>query len=748
VIVAVNVAQIVIEAKDNTQGAFNSVKQSATDLHKNLLHLAEAVGVGIMGEFIKSSMESADKLGKMAQSVGVSTEALSRMSVSARLSDIDMETLAGAMGKLSKNAIDAAAGTGAAKSAFEFLNISVKDSNGHLKSNDQIMSEVADRFSKMEDGAGKTALAMDIFGKTGKALIPMLNGGSAEMNKFADLSDKLGLTLSGPTSQAAQDVNDRFTIMKMANEGLVNHAMQAMLPTFDKISQAMVDSATNTDTLHSKISVLDTALKLIVSSGIIVKSVFETVGTTIGSAAAAIGLALEGDFKAAGNAISTAHQDMVTSVQSDLESIVKLWDDTAPKTADAAEQSGKTSADGYARGIAKGLKKDKLQAQLDEMLKKLTEESFKKQMESVGANAAQILFSQMAIAGATIDQLTAAAPLVERYTASFDAMKGAQAQEESSKIVEKAMAASSEYTAQLQFENSMIGKNALEIQIATENRRVDVALEKELLALKDNAKFKDRDSNPAVNSAYNDAVEGAKKAADATKAGANVELTARSEVTRSWGQGAKNAINTYLDSVTNAATSSQKLFNDAFKGMEDGLVNFVKTGQLNFRSMAESIITDLIRIQVQQNIMKPLAQMMQGGQGAGMMSSVASMFGFADGGIMTSAGPMPLNAYATGGIANSPQVALFGEGRTPEAFVPLPDGKSIPVTMSGGTKAGSGGSVVVNVMISPQTGQVSTQSQGGSGTDTASMTQLANQIGNVIRDVMVQEKRPGGLLAA
>ena len=50
---------------------------------------------------------------------------------------------------------------------------------------------------------------------------------------------------------------------------------------------------------------------------------------------------------------------------------------------------------------------------------------------------------------------------------------------------------------------------------------------------------------------------------------------------------------------------------------------------------------------------------------------------------MTDRGPLPLKAYASGGVANSPQLALFGEGRMPEAFVPLPDGRSIPVTMSG-----------------------------------------------------------------
>lgn len=66
-----------------------------------------------------------------------------------------------------------------------------------------------------------------------------------------------------------------------------------------------------------------------------------------------------------------------------------------------------------------------------------------------------------------------------------------------------------------------------------------------------------------------------------------------------------------------------------------------------------------------------------------LFGSIASAFGFEKGGIMTSAGPVPLRAYAGGGIANSPQMALFGEGSRPEAFVPLPDGRRIPVAMSG-----------------------------------------------------------------
>ena len=69
-------------------------------------------------------------------------------------------------------------------------------------------------------------------------------------------------------------------------------------------------------------------------------------------------------------------------------------------------------------------------------------------------------------------------------------------------------------------------------------------------------------------------------------------------------------------------------------------------------------------------------------------------YAFASGGVMTSRGALQLNRYAGGGVANSPQMSIFGEGRTPEAYVPLPDGRSIPVNINVPKGAGSSGSPV------------------------------------------------------
>ena len=104
---------------------------------------------------------------------------------------------------------------------------------------------------------------------------------------------------------------------------------------------------------------------------------------------------------------------------------------------------------------------------------------------------------------------------------------------------------------------------------------------------------------------------------------------------------------------------------------------------------------------------------------------------------MTSMGPVPLRKYAKGGIANSPQMAIFGEGSSPEAYVPLPDGRNIPVKMEGG--GGTSVSVQVNVMKGE--GESSVQSDKETG------KALGTLIASTIRQELIKQKRPGGLLA-
>ena len=142
----------------------------------------------------------------------------------------------------------------------------------------------------------------------------------------------------------------------------------------------------------------------------------------------------------------------------------------------------------------------------------------------------------------------------------------------------------------------------------------------------------------------------------------------------------------------------------------------------SLRSIAAGVLKDIARQIAQTMVIAPIVK------------GITSAFGFANGGIMTGDGPMPLRKYAGGGIANSPQLAMFGEGSMPEAYVPLPDGRRIPVAMKGG----GGTNVVVNVDAS------GSQVQGDAGRG----EQLGRAISQAVQAELIKQKRPGGLLTA
>lgn len=112
-----------------------------------------------------------------------------------------------------------------------------------------------------------------------------------------------------------------------------------------------------------------------------------------------------------------------------------------------------------------------------------------------------------------------------------------------------------------------------------------------------------------------------------------------------WQNGANRALSTYIDDVANVSSQIEQLVSGAFKGMEDALVNFVTTGKLSFTDLANSILADITRIIVRQQITGPLAGLIQGGLNSGGGGFLGSLFGSLFGGGRANGGPVQKGTF-------------------------------------------------------------------------------------------------------
>ncbi len=240
-----------VKANVQGQGEIDGLSRSLGNLNKQagatggglgrMGQAAKGIG-GLMGALVpvgavagltaiaKGSIDAADNLNDMSQRTGVAVESLSRFGQAAEDSGSSIEGVAKGMGQLAKRITDPSS---AASKALSGIGVATRDAQGKVRSLDAVMLEISDRFAKMPDGAEKSALAMQLFGKSGVELIPMLNQGRAALEQYQ-------ATISGDMAKSADEFNDSLNAIGRSLSGPFNEAVTALLPAITSIAQGIV----------------------------------------------------------------------------------------------------------------------------------------------------------------------------------------------------------------------------------------------------------------------------------------------------------------------------------------------------------------------------------------------------------------------------------------------------------------------------------------------------------------------------
>ena len=303
---ASNRARILISAVDQTKTAFDSIKRGLgglTDTARRVSGMLANLGVAVsavgFGAMIRSSLDSADALDEMSQRVGISVEALSTLRPAAELSGVSAESFEAGLRRLATSMFEASTGSDEAARRFTALGIAVRNQDGSLRATDQVLLDLADRFKAMPDGAEKSALAVQIFGRSGAELIPLLNQGRDGVEALTNEMAALGLQISGETAAQAETFNDSLAKIRLATTSIANRVIEAFLPAMNDMAAGMVESAKQGGTLRAVLDGVVRVLKTLALGAATVGKAFVSVGEDIGAGVAAAVQVLRGNIDGA-----------------------------------------------------------------------------------------------------------------------------------------------------------------------------------------------------------------------------------------------------------------------------------------------------------------------------------------------------------------------------------------------------------------------------------------------------------------
>lgn len=638
------------------------------------------VGQAVLN-FANNTINAADALNDMSERSGIAAGMLSELEYAAKLNGSSLEAMEAALTKVATKATDAATGNKTAAVAFDALGVSVKNADGSMRTSLAITEDIGEALRGISDPTLKSALAVEIFGKSGAKLIPVLEN----MKASREEARELGAVVGDDFVKAAAEFNDNMDRMGFMAKGFAGTILSDVLPALSEMFREM-----------------NTGLKVFGSFG----SAMWNIGTT-------------NPFK------TPAEQaEAYTREVADLTAEIKALDatgnwydrrnanrmrgelETAQKLAQYFREIAGIKEVGGGRGFINPPNVTPDRPDSAAVLKRLAGAKAQEEADKAAANAAKeradvlkglsdevvkLAAGEEALVILKLRGLGASDAEIARAEALMRQSKGLTDAEKLRAEQLKASTKASEDFKRAQDDVAAAGKRVFE-----DNRTPLEAYNAEMERLNDLLE---------ANAISFETFQRASKKAD--------------DELNSLGKKGK----TTMDELKDAVDGFGRQATDAF-------VEFAFTGKMSFSDLVSSILKDIARMVFQTLVMAPL------------MAAIKAMLptaAFADGGIMTGAGPAPLKKYAAGGIANSPQLALFGEGSMPEAYVPLPDGRTIPVTMKG---AGGGeiNNVTVNVSVeSGQTDQTATAS---------GAAQLGKAIASAVRVELMNQKRPGGLLAA
>ena len=261
-----NLIDIVVQLTDkNTEAGLKKITASAEGaksalgkMKNDLMAIGAGVGVvGIGAKLAKEAIQWDVAVKKLSGITGATAKETSELLAVANYMGIAMEDSAGAFAKFSKN-------VGAAKEKMEVaraegklgtdifskLGYTLEDING--KNTVEVFKMIQERLRGMKDGAEKTRVEMELFGRTGYQMHAMLNMSAEQMDKVAERAKAMGLIIDDETANKSAKLNRELKDLENTGKRLAVSIGHELVPVFNDYAKGVLDVAKEFETMTAE----------------------------------------------------------------------------------------------------------------------------------------------------------------------------------------------------------------------------------------------------------------------------------------------------------------------------------------------------------------------------------------------------------------------------------------------------------------------------------------------------------------
>ena len=283
-------AEGLIDSTKRATGALESLNAGGNRLVSGLSLTAGLVAgafavmarniVGALDGVIEKFVET----GKTAQQLGMTVEELSKLQFAARKAGISSNELTMAIKDFAKQAGEVRSGLEPMDNfQLALARIGVNFNNLANQKPNELLLEISDRFSRMEDGVRKTRTALDLFGKSGSEIIAFLNQGPAAIRGYMKEVEDLGDVLSKDTASKALQFKRSIDQIHDSFEVLMRQVVVGFLPTMQQVADHMAKASKNTEGMKLAAEGLKIVFSTLLSAGYLVGGLFRALAEELGA---------------------------------------------------------------------------------------------------------------------------------------------------------------------------------------------------------------------------------------------------------------------------------------------------------------------------------------------------------------------------------------------------------------------------------------------------------------------------------